>query len=130
MRTKILTLIDITQTNAKRDGDEKEYSQQSNFNTLLQTASLRANLVPIKIEQKLGMTSQLGFGSKVKGKQRYWSVLFDDERDTEITQEMFQDDFDLVPVITGLGESVKFEDSVFYAKDEVNKNIVFNIDEI
>jgi hypothetical protein len=130
MRTTILTLIDITKTDAKRDGDQKAYSQQSNFNTLLQTASLRANLVPIKTEQRLGMTSQLGFGSKVKGKQRYWAIVFDDERDTEITQEMFQEDFDLVPVITGLGESVKFEDSVFYAKDEVNKNIVFKINEI
>ena len=129
MRTQIYTLIDITNTNAKRDGDEIEYAQQSNFNTILQTASLRANLMPIDVQAKHGMISQLGFGDNVKGKQRYWIATFDDERDTLISNEMFQDDFDMVPIITGLNESVKQEDGVLYAKDPEKRNIVFKIND-
>ena len=129
MRTQILTLIDVTQTNARRDGDEKEYSQQSNFNSLCQTAMLRSNLVPIKTETKFGGIATIGFGNDYKGKHRYWIVTFDDEREVPITQEMFAEDFDLIPMIVNLEETAKMEDPAFYTKDEDKINIVFkNID--
>ena len=129
MRTQILTLIDVTQTNARRDGDEKEYSQQANFNTLCQTASLRANLIPIKVESKYGGIATIGFGSDYKGKHKYWIVTLDDERETPITQDMFADDFDMIPVITGLEESAKFKEGAIFTRDDEKKNIVFrNID--
>ena len=129
MRTQIITLIDVTQTNARRDGDEKEYSQQSNFNTLCQTASLRANLVPIKVESKFGGIATIGFGNDYKGKHRYWVVTFDDERDTPITQEMFADDFDMIPMVLDLDETLKIDEGALYTKDEDKLNIVFkNID--
>jgi len=130
MRTQIITLLDVTQTNARRDGDEKEYSQQSNFNSLCQTAALRANLVPIKVESRFGGIATLGFGNNYKGKHRYWSIIFNDERDTPITQEMFADDFDLIPMTINLDETVEINEGAIYAKDDDKLNIVFrNIDE-
>ena len=126
MRTQILTLIDVTNTNARRnDDDQKEYAQQSNLNTLIQTASLRANLTPTKIELKHGGISTLGFGVNFKGKQKYWIITVEDERETPITEEMFKDDFDLVPITLGLDETAEMEKPVILTKDSRRKNIAF-----
>lgn len=126
MRTQILTLIDVTNTNARRgDDNQKEYAQQSNLNTLIQTASLRANLTPTKIELKHGGISTLGFGVNFKGKQKYWIITFEDERDTPITTDMFKEDFDLVPVTLGLDETAEIDQAVMLTKDSRKKNITF-----
>ena len=126
MRTQILTLIDVTNTNARRnDDDQKEYAQQSNLNSVIQTASLRANLTPTKIEKKHGGISTLNFGVNFKGKQKYWIITFEDERDTPITEEMFKEDFDLVPITLGLDETAEMEKPVILTKDSRRKNIAF-----
>jgi len=126
MRTQILTLIDVTNTNARRnDDDQKEYAQQSNLNTIIQTASLRANLTPSKIEKKNGGVSTLNFGVNFKGKQKYWIITLEDDRQTPITEEMFKDDFDLVPVTLGLDETAEMEQPVILTRDSRRKNISF-----
>jgi hypothetical protein len=126
MRTQILTLIDVTNTNARRgDDNQKEYAQQSNLNSVIQTASLRANLTPTKIEKKQGGISTLNFGVNFKGKQKYWIITFEDERETPITEEMFKDDFDLVPITLGLDETAEIENPVILTKDSRRKNIAF-----
>jgi hypothetical protein len=126
MRTQILTLIDVTNTNARRnDDDQKEYAQQSNLNTLIQTASLRANLVPLKIELKHGGISTLGFGTEFTGKHRYWVITFEDERDTPLSDDMFKDDFDLVPITTGLNETAEVDQPVIRTRNSKYKNISF-----
>ena len=126
MRTQILTLIDVTNTNARRnDDDQKEYAQQSNLNTIIKTASLRANLTPSKIEKKNGGVSTLNFGVNFKGKQKYWIITLEDDRQTPITEEMFKDDFDLVPVTLGLDETAEMEQPVILTRDSRRKNISF-----
>lgn len=126
MRLQIITLVDVTETREKRDGDTKKYSQQANLNTLINSATLRTNLRPVSIEQKHGGIAQLELGKKYKDRQKYWIVTLESEReDFGVDQFMLQHDFDLVPITTGLNESVKFPENVFETKDEDYKNVSF-----
>jgi len=126
MRLKIITLVDVTETREKRDGDTKKYSQQANLNTLFNTATLRTNLRPVSIEQKHGGIAQLALGKKYKDRQKYWIVTLESERaEFGVDEIMLQNDFNLVPITTGLNESVEFPENVFESKNEDYKNVSF-----
>jgi len=130
MRIEIITLIDVTLTNEKRDGDQKKFKQQSNYNTLIQCASLRTNLVPIALERKNGSIGKLNFGSLYKNKQNYWIATFDTERESFIiSKEMLCDDFNLVPILSGLDETIQLEQSIFRT-DTQFKNVTFKINKV
>jgi hypothetical protein len=126
MRLQIITLVDVTETREKRDGDTKKYSQQANLNTLFNTATLRTNLRPVSIEQKHGGIAQLALGKKYKDRQKYWIVTLESERaEFGVDEIMLQNDFNLVPITTGLNESVEFPENVFESKNEDYKNVSF-----
>ena len=126
MRLQIITLVDVTETREKRDGDTKKYSQQANLNTLFNTATLRTNLRPVSTEQKHGGIAQLALGKKYKDRQKYWIVTLESERaEFGVDEIMLQNDFNLVPITTGLNESVEFPENVFESKNEDYKNVSF-----
>ena len=125
MRVQIITLVDITKTDARRSEDNIKYSQQSNYSTTVQTACLRVNMIPFEILQHAGSVNQLGFGSKFKNRQNYWTVTFDNEYTNSITLEELKKDFNLVPIILGLNETAKIETPVFSSIDEEECNIAF-----
>lgn len=130
MKFEVLTLIDITETRARRGEDPKEVKQQQNYMTFIQTLGLRTNFKEITsptVENK--DVAGLGFGSKYKGKQNVWRLRFDPEREESITLEQLVDDFDIVPIIAGLEETVKLETNAFRSSETANKNIIFNIDD-
>lgn len=117
------TLIDITETGENRGPDEKSVNQQANYNTVIQVLGLRANPSPLKTVSHTGTLKDLGFGSVYRGKHRYWECEVEIEYG-EIPLEHFLEDFDLVPIITGLDETAKIETPVFYTTDLKFKNIV------
>lgn len=127
MRFIVSTLVDITQTNARRaDGDRFAYSQQQNYNTLVNTMGLRTNILPlaeIKIETRELETGE--FGAAYTGEQKVWSFPFEVEAEDSLTIEMLEQDFDLVPVITGLNETVKINNNVFRTNGSKDNNIGF-----
>ena len=127
MRFMILTLVDITQTNARRaDGDKFAYSQQQNYNTLVNTMGLRTNILPlsdIKIEDRELEPNE--FGKAYSGTHRVWSFPFEVEAEDSLTIEMLEQDFDLVPVITNLNETVKINNNVFRTNGAKDNNIRF-----
>ena len=126
MRLEIVTLVDVTQTNEKRGGEPKRYSQQSNFNTLIQTATLRANFLPIRVEMNNSSINRFTFGKKYKDKQKHWIIRLEAERESVgLDIAMLNEDFDLVPIVLGLDETVKIPDNVFNTTDPDLKNIVF-----
>lgn len=126
MRLEIVTLVDVTRTNEKRGGEPKRYSQQSNFNTIIQTATLRANFLPIRVEMNNSSVNQFGFGKKYKDKQKHWIITLEAERESVgLDESMLNEDFDLVPIVLGLDETVKIPDNVFNTTDLDLKNIVF-----
>ena len=127
MKVVVKTLVDITQTNARR-GDEKFLvKQQANYMTIVQTVGLRVNPIPISIEDKEGSIKGLEFGTKYTGKQRYWTFTFEHEYKDGLTLEMLIDDFDLIPIITGLNETINIAEPILRTKNKETKNIIFEV---
>jgi len=127
MKIVVNTLVDITQTNARR-GDEKFLvKQQANYMTIVQTVGLRVNPIPISIEDKEGSIKNLKFGNEYTGKHRYWTFIFEHEYIDGLTHEMLLDDFDLIPIITGLNETIDINEPILRTKNKKTTNIVFEV---
>jgi len=126
MRFTIHTVVDITETNARRgQADKLSLDQQANYNTLIQTIGLRANVDPIDLIESIKDVSKLAFGDAIKGKQRVWTFEFDNPYEGALTVDMLKDDFDLVPVITNLNETANIHNSIFCTKNPNDSNIIF-----
>lgn len=124
---KVHTLIDITETKKHRNNssDKRAVDQQANFMTFAQTLMLRKNVFfeSPKIEER--DAKELGFGSDYEGTVKVWTVTLSvDEGQYLPEASSYVEDFDLVPVISGLNESIKINNNVFRTKGK-SKNIVF-----
>jgi hypothetical protein len=113
MRFCIKTLVDVTQTNARKGQDPIEFSQQANFNTMYNTIGLRSNPTEFDISVEKVDLKDLGFGSNYKGKHNVWTVEFRVEADESTNVDFMNVDFDLIPVITGLTETVDLDKGLF-----------------
>ena len=128
MRFRIQTLVDITETGIRRQsGDKFAYKQEANFQTVLQTVGMRANIEyensPRFEEIAVG---KMLFDDKYKGKQMLWTFEFDVEYEGALTLEMLYSDFDLIPIITGLNETIKLDKALFRTTGQ-DKNILFSV---
>jgi hypothetical protein len=125
MLFKITTVVDISQTNARRGEDKKKENQQANFNTMFQTIGLRVNVEPLKCTQSIIDVDKRKhkFGSAIKGKQRVWEFEFENTYEGALATDMMIEDFDLIPVITNLDETAANTNSIFSTKHD--KNIMF-----
>jgi len=124
MKFRIKTLVDVTETGARRGEDPLLAKQQANFMTLYNTIGLRTNPTEFSVTtNKQDISKQ--FGSAYKGKKTVWTVDFYVEAEDSLTVEMMQEDFDLVPFIADLTEDAKFQSSVFRTQDSANTNILF-----
>jgi len=128
MEFRIDTLIDITETNARRqDNDKFAYKQQANFQTMLQTLGLRVNIFydnsPTFDEIS---TSKFSFSDKYIGKQNIWSFRFYIEYEGGLTLDTLTKDFDLIPIITGLNETIDTDKALFRTTGK-DKNIIFTV---
>ena len=121
MRFRIRTLVDITHTRVRRRSD-KESNQQDNYDTVMQTIGLRVNPENIKVYSN---QEQATLGSKYQGEQRIWYFDFTPNIEDAITIDMLINDFNLVPFITELDETVEFAQNYFLTKDRKETNISF-----
>ena len=130
MRFKIHTLVDITETGARRGEDPKQFRQQQNFLTVMQTIGLRVNPTYVKAPEVVKeVPSKLGLGTSYKTKQSVWKYVFDMEYEGALDIETLVNDFDLIPIITQLDETAKFENAHFITKNTALTNISFQIDD-
>lgn len=127
-RYKLQTLVDITETNARRGDDPTEYKQQQNWMTLIQTLGLRCNPIVTHTECESVPVGKLGFGSSFKGKQQVWTVYFDFEHEDENDLEFLKNDFDLVPIAGNLQETAKLDSEIFQTSSAEYRNIIFSED--
>jgi len=130
MKFIIHTLVDITHTGARRGEDKHAYHQQQNFMSFFQTLSLRFN--PILDEMpKLNKVNinELPFGSAYTGTQNVWTVRFYSESDIGVGIETLEDDFNYVPIIKDLDETVKLDMPVFRTQDSKYTNIILQFDD-
>jgi hypothetical protein len=126
MKFKVITLADITETNARRNEDSKGWRQQQNYNTFIGVLGLRINPIidksPTTTKRAI---SNIGFGKKYKGTHNVWECTFEVEYEGGLNLEMLNNDFDLIPFITDLEETVNINPSVFRTQDEQECNIIF-----
>ena len=125
---EIKTLVDITQTGQTKfkSQDRLLINQQANWNTFLQVLSMRINPIfdgsPVKVTRALEPEE---FGSDYKEKEyNVWEFKFQSERDEALTPEMLREDFDLIPVIKGLEESI-INNSDAFRTTGMAQNILF-----
>ena len=125
MNYKFYSLVDITETNARREDDSKLYRQHQNYMSFLQTLSLRYNPIIRKAPKKESIhIDNLGFGSSFTGKQNVWIVDFEIEREIAEPLETIEKDFDFVPIIVGLEETATFKNNTFLSTNSKHKNII------
>ena len=128
MRFIIHTLVDITETGSRRGDDPKQHRQQQNFLTVLQTIGLRVNPTYLEAPEVIKeVPSKLGLGTSFKTKQSVWKYTFDMEYDGALDVETLVNDFDLIPIITQLDETAKFENAHFLTKNTALINISFQV---
>ena len=125
MNVILKTLIDITETKARRGDDKFQFNQQANYMTVMQTVGLRVNPIPVSLTSKIIDVSKLGFGSVFTGKHRCWHFKFSFEATSGITKQTLEEDYDLVPIIKDLKETATFKNAVFRTQDKKDKNIIF-----
>jgi hypothetical protein len=133
---KAYTLIDITETKQHRSRctDKFLLEQQANFMSFFQTLSLRFNPYyersPEVVEMDEKELKKLGFGNKYKGKHKVWCFDFTlDSATSSFIHDEVAGDFDLVPVIGGLNETIEINNNVFRTLDKNSINIVFKASE-
>jgi len=124
MAFMIKTLVDITNTNAKKE-HAFEHQQQQNFLTLLQTISLRSNPVILELPSCSNIDTESVFN--IKGKNNVWTMIFDFEAEASHSLEMLTNDLDLVPVIQGLNETVILSPSVFFTSNGSVNSVFYEI---
>ena len=128
MKFRIQTLVDITETRARRQSEDKfAYKQEANFQTVLQTIGMRVNIEYENSPTFEEITAAKNpFDDKYKGKQMLWTFDFNVEYEDALTLEMLKDDFDLIPIITGLNETIQLDKALFRATGK-DTNIVFSV---
>jgi len=123
---KAYTLVDVTQTNARRHDAPKLVNQQANFNTFYNTIGLRTNATEFEITVEEVSIAKLGFGNNYKGKQKVWTIEFYVEAEGSTTVDLLDSDFDLVPIITNLDETVDLDKGLFIThSNHGRRNIIF-----
>ena len=105
---EIITLVDITRSNARRDEiDPVKKNQQANFNSLLQAIELRSNVEwdkdPIKHTGVLPANTS-------DGKANHWRWQFTVEREAVFEKNndpvaLLREDLHGVPIIDGLEDT-------------------------
>ena len=130
MEYKLYTLVDITHTGQSRHevGKESLRNKEQNFNTVLQTLGIRANIHYSVIPTVTEVKGRL-IGFDTDDIIRVWRFDFTTERDFLFEKDNdpvghLIDDFHLVPYIAGLDEAMEQPYAVFNTTDP-GKNISF-----
>jgi len=128
MRYKILSLLDITKTMARRNRsqDDKAVNQHANYMTFENSLQLRSNMNIVEgpIMEKMDI-SNLKFGDAYKGEHTVWSLLIEPDFPDAVKQEFLEEDFDLIPMITGLDETITIKTGVYRTTDPDYTNVLF-----
>ena len=111
---------------------QKVKLQQQNFNTLIQTISMRGAPVwgHTPVREHVLITPQTGFGTFYEGKQMVWQFLFQtDQADLFGANngcDFLAQDFDGIPVINFLDETITFRQSSFVSHSNEYRNVLFD----
>ena len=129
MRFKALSLIDITKTGVSRNKDaedQKAVAQFANYMTVENCLQLRSNIKILTVPKgKIMDISNLKFGDNYRGEQMVWEFTFEPETPEAISVKTLNEDFSLIPMLTGLDETIKITNGVYITDDEDHTNLLF-----
>ena len=127
----LYTTVDITNTGQYRteSGKEVDRWKEQNFQTVLQTLGMRANVSFNKSPKVIEISGNV-FGFNTTNIIRVWQFEFNTERENFFQSDnnpigYLIDDFDGVPYISGLDESMEQNYDVFVT-DGPSRNIIFS----
>jgi len=131
MNYTAFSLVDITYTNINRLDDTFRFNQQQNFNTLIQSISLRSQ--PIKPLVSVLLTQDIAnfdFGKRYKGLHTVWRLDFSSEHSKVFAKGTdsfyyLNNDCDGVAIYTKLEETAEIKSKVFETLDTSNINLYF-----
>ena len=127
-RYKLITLVDITRTNPRRDEtDSLKVKQQSNFNSLVQAINLRSNIEFFSDPE----FNKGRLPDPLTGKANHWIAEFEVEREDVFLKDgdpvgLLIEDLNGVPIIPDLNSSVDLDPAVFITSGK-KANIWFTI---
>ena len=132
----VYTLVDITCTGVLRYNEEhgRERNQQRNWETALQVFALRAQPMIVQPPvQTVDAATSFEFGADHSSELTVWQAKIGVEavdvfRIGDNLSAILTQDFDQVPVITGLTETAKFNSPVFVCAGPL-KNIYFKLEQ-
>jgi hypothetical protein len=119
-RYQVITLVDITRTNASRyETNKTKLGQQANFNALMQAIGLRSNFSFISDPQQHDGT----LPRDLDGRATHWVWNFDTERDSVFLKGndpvgLLIDDINGVPITGQLNNSVDIDPEAFISKGD------------
>lgn len=129
-RYQIITLVDITRSNAPRSETNRlKQGQQANFNSLIQAIGMRSN-----IDWSKDPTMDTGRIPHQTGKANHWVWEFETERDLVFFKSdadpvgHLLDDLNGVPIISQLNNSVDLDPAVFKTKGNSPNTWVYELD--
>ena len=129
MRFKALSLIDITKTGVSRNKeaeDQKAVAQFANYMTVENCLQLRSNIKILAGPKCKKMDiSNLKFGDNYRGELMVWEFTFEPEIPEAISVKTLNEDFNLIPMLTGLDETIKISNGVYITDDEDYTNLLF-----
>lgn len=130
MRYKIYTLVDITRTGQYRNevGMELARLQQQNFDTIVQTVGMRANLA-YTTPPRVKIDTPVNYGLEGAELSNIWIFEWEvDKEDLFLHQNdpvaRLKEDFEFVPYISGLTETVKYDPAIFRPGVNISFEIV------
>jgi len=130
MEYKLYTLVDITHTKKYRaePGKQKEFWQEQNFNTVIQTLNIRSN-ISFDYGPEVFEVGGRAIGFDTDDIIRVWRFDFRTQADniyatTDDPVGRLKEDFMAVPYIKGLNEAMEQQYAVFNTELPGN-NITF-----
>ena len=127
----LYTTVDITNTGQYRTepGKEADRWKEQNFQTVLQTLGMRANISFNKSPKVIEISGHI-FGFNTTNIIRVWQFEFYTERENFFQSDnnpigYLIEDFDGVPYISGLDESMEQNYDVFVTEGP-SRNIIFS----
>ena len=129
MRFKVLSLLDITKTGAHKNkvqDNDKSVAQFSNYMTVENCLQLRSNIKILSVPKGKKMDiSNYKFGDNYRGEQMVWEFIFEPETPEAISVKTLNEDFNLIPMLTGLDETINISNGVYITDDEDHTNLLF-----
>ena len=126
------TTVDITPTNVRIKNNSDDWSlqrnQQRNYDTVVQTLSLRSQPINVKVIKLLDAPCLYGLGNNLPELINIWEMTFDIEHDAAYGQncELALNDLNYVPIINGLTETAPSFPPVFQSSGTFkNINLIF-----